>query len=221
MKPGIYVFEGIDGSGKSTQYDLFVAWLEARGQKYKSFKYPQYDDCISGELVTSYLNNEFGPASEIDPKLASLLYAFNRFETKTMLKAWLEDGYWVLLDRYATANMGHQLGKLQDDEEKLAFLHWLEKVEYNIFGIPRPAKVFWLDMPVELAMKLLHGRDEKAYIDGDLDGLENADHLEKARAGYAFVAERQKEWIRIPCDQEGVLRTPDDIQDDIRKHIKN
>ena len=218
MHQGIYVFEGIDGSGKSTQFELFTDTLEASGLKYKRFKYPQYDDCLTGALVSEYLNNDFGPADELHPKLTSVLYALNRFETVGMITQWLEEGFWVLLDRYTTANMGHQLGKLEHDEDRLAFLAWLEELEYNILGLPRPTKVFWLDMPPAQAVELLGGREAKAYIkDSDVDGHENAAHLEKARAAYAFVASRQKEWERIECVADGKLRSPDDIHKEIIK----
>lgn len=216
MQAGIYIIEGIDGSGKSTQHMLLEQWLGVQNIKHHSFKYPAYDT-LSGRLVSDYLNNLFGNADSIHPRLASLLYSFNRFETKGILADWLKSGDVVLLDRYATANMGHQLSKCQTDDERLEFLAWLEKVEYEIFAIPRPTKVFWLDMPVAKAMDLLAHREEKEYIQNTkLDGHENSAHLKKARNAYAFVADRQPEWIKIECvDKKGDLLSPEEIHQSI------
>ncbi len=213
---GIYVFEGIDGSGKTTQFNMFVDWLESQGKKVKTLKFPRHSTPFFGNVVDDYLNDKFGPADSIHPKLASVLYAADRWETKEQLNKWLEQGYWVVLDRYATANMGHQVGKIKNESERLEMLNWLEELEYNVFKILRPTKVFWLDVPVEQSLNLMSHREGKVEIDGDLDGHENKEHLTNAYSAYKLVASNQTEWSRIDCMEADKLLSPEEIHKKIQ-----
>ncbi len=219
QKNGIYVFEGIDGSGKTTQFNMFVNWLKSQGKNVKTLKFPRHSTPFFGNLVDDYLNNKFGKANDVHPKLASVLYAADRWEAKQQLEDWLDQGYWIVLDRYATSNMGHQLGKLSSDKERLEMLTWLEELEYNVFQIPRADKVFWLDVPVDMALDLIANRDNKSYIDGASDGHENKNHLTNAYSAYELVVSNQSEWERIQCTDNNKLLSPEEIHKKIQQLI--
>lgn len=210
------VIEGGDGSGKTTQFNLLVKLLRQKGVNYRTFKFPRHNKPFFGKMVDEYLNNSFGAADKVHPKLASLLYALDRWEAKDKITNWLQKGYWVLLDRYVTSNMGHQLGKIKSAKHQREFLSWLVELEYNVLKIPRPDRVLFLDMPVEFSLKLMQSRVDKKYIKGKLDGHENRFHLENTRRAYLFVAKQQPEWSVIKCVDKGKLLSPQAINKNIR-----
>lgn len=67
-----------------------------------------------------YLAGEFGTdAKAISPYIASTFYAADRYATYvTQYKEYYENGGIILADRYTTANMVHQAGKIQDKAER-------------------------------------------------------------------------------------------------------
>ena len=66
-----------------------------------------------------------------------------------------------MADRYTTSNMVHQAGKIRDAEERKKFLDWLWDFEFNLYGLPVPTQVFFLNMPTEYAVKLMKNRKNK------------------------------------------------------------
>ncbi len=215
-KGKLIVLEGGDGSGKTTQFRLLIKLLKQKNISYRTFKFPRHGKPFFGKMVDEYLNNGFGPADKVHPKLASLIYAMDRWEASQKIKNWLKGGYWVILDRYVTSNMGHQLGKIKFSKQKKEFLFWLAELEYNILGIPRPDQVLFLDMPVKYSLQLMQSRADKSYIKGKLDGHENKRHLENTRQAYLFVSKSQPEWKIIKCVQRGKLLSPEAISENIK-----
>jgi dTMP kinase len=69
------------------------------------------------------------------------------------LKSDLEKYDYIVTDRYVSGNMIHQAGKISDINERNVFLEWLEDLEFNIFNIPKPDKVIFLNITPELSMK--------------------------------------------------------------------
>ena len=96
-----------------------------------------------------YLSGEFGEdAKSISPYIASTFYAIDRYATfKKYFEDYYNDGGIILADRYTTANMVHQAGKIEDKAERKKFLDWLCDFEFNIYGLPQPTKTFFLNMP--------------------------------------------------------------------------
>jgi thymidylate kinase len=60
--------------------------------------------------------------------------------------------------------MIHQAGKIKDDLESKAFLDWLYDLEYNIFGIPKPDKVIFLNVTPEISQQLVLKKTEREYL---------------------------------------------------------
>src|SRR5690606_18120181 len=90
------------------------------------------------KLIKECLEGQHGDFLSLDPKIASVLYASDRFEAKGVLCELLAQNDVVILDRYVSANMLHQGAKIADMRERQQFLEWLEHVEYGVFGMPRP-----------------------------------------------------------------------------------
>ena len=113
----------------------------------KKITFPDYES-DSSALVKMYLNGDFGKnPGDVNPYVASTFYAVDRFASyKTKWGKNYESGEIILADRYTTSNMVHQAAKIQDLAEKDAFLDWLWDFEFNMYKLPVPDCVFFLDM---------------------------------------------------------------------------
>ena len=114
-KGKLFVIDGTDGSGKQTQFEKLKERLAKDGIEYKMVSFPNYDS-QSSSLVKMYLSGEFGrEAKKISPYIASTFYAVDRYATfETSYKEYYEKGGIILADRYTTANMVHQAGKIKN-----------------------------------------------------------------------------------------------------------
>ena len=121
----LFVTDGTDGSGKQTQFNKLQERLTKDNIEYKTVSFPNYDS-PSSSLVKMYLSGEFGTnAQEISPYIASTFYAADRYATfKTGYQEYYDNGGIILADRYTTANMVHQAGKIKDKNERDKFLKW-------------------------------------------------------------------------------------------------
>ena len=118
----LFVIDGTDGSGKQTQFTKLQERLAKDGIEYKTVSFPNYDS-PSSSLVKMYLSGEFGKnAKEVSPYIASTFFAADRYATfNTEYKEYYNNGGIMLADRYTTANMVHQAGKISDKKERKNF----------------------------------------------------------------------------------------------------
>ena len=119
----LFVIDGTDGSGKQTQLKKLQERLNKEGIDYKTVSFPNYDS-PSSALVKMYLSGEFGKnAKDISPYIASTFYAADRYATfKKDYEEYYNNGGIILADRYTTANMVHQAGKISDKDERKKYL---------------------------------------------------------------------------------------------------
>ncbi|HBK27766.1 MAG TPA: dTMP kinase [Dialister sp.] len=219
MKGKLIVLEGIDGSGKATQSALLEETLKRQGKKVMHISFPDYDS-DSSALVKMYLKGDFGKdPSDVNPYAASLFYAVDRFASYRMKwKQFYEDGGIVIADRYTTSNMVHQMTKYDDSEERKKFLSWLEQTEYVELELPRPDKVILLDIPLSISENLVK---ERAKQGGSMDIHEqHLDYLRKCHDAYQELV-KQYGWTKIACAEKGVLRSVEEIHEDVLKAIRN
>lgn len=222
----LFVIDGTDGSGKQTQIDMLKKRLEAENIDFRAVSFPNYDDS-SSSLVKMYLNGEFGKnADEISPYVASTFYAADRYATfKRYYEEYYNNGGIIIADRYTTANMVHQAGKIQNKTEREKFLKWLWDFEFNLYGLPVPTEVFFLNMPTEYAEKLMENRENKITHEAKKDIHEsNKQHLAHAyKAGCELV--QKYGWYEVKCVKDKEIRSIEDISNEIftetMKHIKN
>ena len=136
-QPGKFiVIDGTDGSGKGTQTKILVKRLENLGYDVAMADFPQYGQASAG-LVEQYLNGNYGTAEEVGPYKASIFYACDRYDASFKIRKWLEEGKIVISNRYVTANMGHQGGKISNRKKRKKYFDWLYELEYKIFNIPK------------------------------------------------------------------------------------
>ena len=213
------VIDGIDGSGKATQAKKLKKHFIKEGLRVESIDYPRYYDNVLGKFIGECLNGEHGDFAHLDPKIASMLYAVDRFESKEVLERWLEDGVIVIADRYVSANQIHQGGKIKDHKEREKFLTWLDKVEYEVLKLPQPDLTVFLDVDIEYIHALLQKSGEtKKYAGGAKDVVEHdVEYLTNAQESARYLAGLKDNWIRVDCVSKGALRSIEDIHNEVYK----
>jgi dTMP kinase len=214
--PGkLIAVEGIDGSGKRTQVELLTLTLKARGHSILSTGFPQYDSWF-GKMVGQFLNGDLGPLEGVDPHFSALLYAGDRFEAKPKLKAALYNGQIVLVDRYIGSNLAHQTARVPP-EKRSAFLEWIERLEYGIYGLPRENLILYLRVPPQEAQRLVERKSARSYTTAQKDLLEaSLHHLEDAAEMYDSLS-RSVPWATIQCFDAArhAIREPEEIALDV------
>ncbi len=220
MKRGkLIVFEGTDASGKNTQTELLYKKLINKGIKCVKDTFPRYKTptgkIIGGpflgkpEICPSYFKS---PAS-IDPKVASAFYVADRRYNLPLIKETLNSGINLILDRYVESNMGHQGGKIRNKKERLNFYKWLDKLEYEMFELPRPDLTIFLYMPFEKGIELKSKMDvQKDEVESDFDYLKNSEEA------YLQLAELY-DWKKIDCVKDKKIRTPESIHEEVHSFI--
>ena len=215
MKTGkLIVVDGTDGSGKATQTELLFQRIKSLGRDVVKIDFPQYQDNFFGKLIRECLDGKHGDFLGVDPKIASVLYAADRWESSGKIRQWLEEGKVVICDRYVSANQIHQGGKIHDDVERKRFLSWLDEAEHSVFGIPRPDMIVYLHVPVEISRDLLTKRAIESGVPQD-QAEENAQHLLDSQAAAMQIVKDLNNWVKIDCAENGQMRSREDIREDI------
>ncbi len=207
------VIDGTDGSGKATQTQLLIEELKANGYDVEMTDFPQYGQKSAG-AVEEYLNGKYG---QVNPKASSIFYAIDRFDASFKIRQWLTEGKIIVSNRYVTASAGHQGGKISDDDERLKFFRWLNDLEYNIFGIPKPDLNLILHVPAEVAQKLvdLKSVDVRKYAEGKNKkrDLHEADlnHLKNAEKVFLEIAKLFPNTKLVECTEHNNLLTKQQV----------
>jgi len=226
MKKGVFiVLDGGDGSGKATQTELLLQRLRNEGHAAEKVDFPKYDGNTFGALIGESLAGKHGDFLNLDPKIASSLYALDRFESSPKIRSLLDAGTIVIADRYASANQIHQGGKVHDPKEREDFMLWLEHVEFEILGIPRPDRTIYLRVPVATSLELLSEK-RKAKIDGLADGQmdqveEDRQYLENSVKTADWLLSREDSWSAVNCMGEQGIRSREDIHEDIWRIVES
>lgn len=215
----LIAIEGIDGSGKGTQAARVTEQLREQGQTVELLSFPRYDATFFGRAVGEFLNGKFGTLDEVHPFLASLLYAGDRYESRDVLNAALDQNDVVVLDRYVASNIAHQGAKAEGDQRQ-QLIQAIEHLEHEIYSLPRPNRTILLDLPVEVAQQLIARKAKRTYTEKSAD-LQEADaaYLSKVQAVYRELAADNETWSVIECVRNSELRTLDEITSSILNQL--
>lgn len=202
----LIIIEGGDGSGKATQSHKLVERLNREGYPALRITFPNYES-PSSSLIKMYLGGSFGNSPEaVNPYVASTFYTVDRFASFTMeWKEAYEQGTLIIADRYTTSNLVHQGAKIEEPQARQAYFKWLQEFEYQLFGLPRPDGVLFLDVPPGVSREWMSARASKMDGSDQKDIHErNQDHLDKA---YLTALElcKLEDWIRISAVESGRL----------------
>ena len=215
----LIVFEGTDGSGKSTQFELLAKRLEAEQIGFQRLRFPQYEE-PSSALIRMYLGGAFGDDPEaVNAYAASTFYAVDRYASyQRVWKDYYQGGGLVVSDRYTTSNAVHQGSKVPEGE-RAEFFRWLYDLEYDRMGLPRPDLVVLLDMPVELSEQLMRKREQSTGTHADIHERDE-DYLKKCR-DVALHAAEYYGWRTVSCAKDGVIRGVEDIHGEVYAIVKS
>ncbi|MFH1366221.1 MAG: deoxynucleoside kinase [Patescibacteria group bacterium] len=227
-KGKLIVIDGTDGSGKATQVKLLAKTLRNKGFKLKIVDFPEYYKNFFGKFIGHCLSEQYYNFVKVHPKIASVLYAADRFESKEKIKKWLVEGNIIIANRYASANQIHQGGKIANTKKRESFLKWLAQMEYEVFKIPKPDAVFYLSVPIPTVLKLIkerNGNNHRKYLGKQKAKKEDVHEkdikfLENSRQSALWLAKTQKGWIKIECEKNGVLDNRENIHQKIYEKIK-
>lgn len=215
----LIVFEGTDGSGKSTQLELLAKRLEAEQIGFQRLRFPQYEE-PSSALIRMYLGGAFGDDPEaVNAYAASTFYAVDRYASyQRVWKDYYQGGGLVVSDRYTTSNAVHQGSKVPEGE-RAEFFRWLYDLEYDRMGLPRPDLVVLLDMPVELSEQLMRKREKSTGTHADIHERDE-DYLKKCR-DVALHAAKYYGWRTVSCAKDGAIRGVEDIHEEVYAIVKS
>lgn len=222
----LFVLEGLDGAGKSTQVEKLRKYLEFRCGSVEYIHFPRYDAPLWGDLISRFLRGEFGSNEQVHPQLVALLYAGDRHDAGPSIRETLSRGGTVLLDRYVCSNIAYQCAKLADPEKRDGLWKWILDTEYGSFGLPRPDLNIFLDVPfgfVEKKLSSARAGGDRSYLEGARD-IHEADmsFQKKVREVYLAQVERDPLLRMVDCSDEfGFMLPPDDIFLKIKELVDN
>lgn len=189
---------------------MLLTRLRREGAKAKLISFPRYSSNVFGRLIRDFLDGRHGDFAAADPYLVATLYAADRFESKETLEKHLREGRIVICDRYVSANMIHQGGKIRSAKGRAQFFAWLERVEYGVFGLPRPSLVLYLSLRPQLAQKLLSRKD----------GVERSARYNTESFWMGERLARAEKWVRIVCEEKGKVLSREAVHQKIYAAIR-
>lgn len=210
------VIEGLDGSGKSTQINLMREYLENKGKSFKYLHFPRTNEKIYGEMIARFLRGEFGKINEVNPYLIALLYAGDRKDAAATINSWLDNGDFVLVDRYVYSNIAFQCAKFTEWNNREDLRKWICHLEFDYHHIPKPDISLFLDVPFDFtARKLTSERtgDDREYLKGRKDIHEASLQFQQdVRKVYLWQVETESDFHLINCMNEtGEMLKPEVI----------
>lgn len=221
----LIVIDGTDGSGKATQVELLAKTLRNEGYTIKIVDFPEYYKNFFGAFLGHCLSEQYYNFLNVHPKIASVLYAADRFESSEEMRDWLKKGYIVIANRYVSANQIHQGGKIKNTKKRNNFIKWLDEMEYGVFKIPHPDVTLYLNLPINIVSRLLKHRDsskmKRAYLKKKKDVHEADVNFLKNSIKSALKLEKEiPNFIKIDCAPEGEILSREIIHEKIYKKIK-
>nr|AIA16115.1 Thymidylate kinase [uncultured bacterium]AIA16344.1 Thymidylate kinase [uncultured bacterium] len=206
----LIVLDGTDGAGKATQTDMLVETLQEQGYEVEVADFPKYGSKSAGPLE-EYLAGKYG---QLNPSASSIFYAVDRLDASAQLHAWLDEGKIVVSNRYVTANAGHQGGKIADRAERLKFFKWLNNLEYNIFGIPKPDLNVILHVPAKVGQARTLKQNKKDLLSTDLK------HLQAAEKSYLEIATLFPNTRLVECTNGKQMLTPQEVHNQVWEYVR-
>ncbi|EPY50099.1 thymidylate kinase Tmp1 [Schizosaccharomyces cryophilus OY26] len=171
----LIVIEGLDRSGKSTQCQLLLEDLQAKGKRVQLYKFPDRTTAI-GKKIDSYLKE----TSQLSDQVIHLLFSANRWEVIEDIQSKIQSGTTCILDRYAFSGIAFSAAK---------GLNW-EWCKSPDRGLPRPDLVIFLHVRPEIAAKRgQYGEERYEKVEIQKKVEKNFERIEREymEEGMAFI----------------------------------
>ncbi len=202
-------FEGVEGSGKTTQIQRLKKYLTQKGIPCKVAREPG-GSSIGEKIRKVLLNPDHG---EMTPTTELLLYEAARGQhVKEVIKPFLKKGGVVLCDRFSDATVAYQGHGRRID------LKWIERLNRLSSQGIRPDVTFLLDCPSNVGLKraLQRNRILKQEKEGRFEKEETQFHR-RVRKGYLDIAKKEPDRVKVIDTREGEKK----VFEKIRKIIDN
>tara|TARA_B100001741_G_scaffold299862_1_gene286619 strand:+ start:81 stop:677 length:597 start_codon:yes stop_codon:yes gene_type:complete len=192
------VFEGIDGSGKTTQAELLAEKLTSIQQSNIIIREP------GGTPLGESIRKELKSNPNLDPVTQLFLFSACRTELiKDVINPNLEEGHIVICDRYIFSTIAYQ-----GHAEGLNIAYIENMIELSTGGLT-PDIVIFIDTPVEIAKKRRENETNDYYDRKDID------YYVRTREGYITMASSSVNWVTHDGSKE-----PDELAKSIWEQIK-
>jgi dTMP kinase len=175
----LIAFEGLDQSGKQTQAETLRDHLAAQGRRCELLSFPDYATAIGTEIHKA-LHGE----RDYAPDVMQLLYVANRYEMRDRMQRWLDEGVFILCDRYLASSIAY--GEAQGLDPV-----WLRDIQKFL---PAPEVTILLDIAPETAVRRKSAGRDKYERDLQL--------LSRVRASYQRQASEDHRWVRMDGERD-------------------
>lgn len=220
MTGKLIVVEGTDCSGKETQTNMLMDRMTKDGYKVKKYSFPNYDSPTGKIVGGPYLGKSYicdgwfsEGATNVNYKVASLYYAADRLYNIDQILNDLNNGYYVILDRYVYSNMAHQGAKIKESKERIELYDWLEKLEFEMLNLPVADIKIFLHMPTEYS-KILKLNRLEAPDQHEAD----EEHLKCAEEAYIEMSDKY-DFNVIECVSNNTIKTVEEINNELVKIV--
>ena len=224
-KGKLIVIDGTDGSGKATQVALLTEHLKKEGHKVKIVDFPEYYKNFFGAFIGHCLSEQYYNFLNVHPKIVSVIFAADRWESSEEMREWLKKGYVVIANRYVSAKQIHQGGKIKSAKKRNDFLKWLNEMEYDVFGIPKPNLTLYLSLPTKIVLELLDNRGsskmQREYLKRAKDVHEaDVNFLINSRKSALKLEKEVPNFIKIECSEKGKILSREKIHEMVYEKVK-
>lgn len=172
-------FEGIEGSGKSTQIDLLESHLKELGYKVAKLREP--GGTLMGEKIRDIFLQD--TSEKVDPITeAFLLYASRKHLDQNFLREKINQGYVVIADRYSDATVAYQCFGKGLEKDFIDLIH-------NSSNLLTPNLTFYMDISAEMSRERISDREM------DRMESESVEFFDRVRQGYLQIASENPERV--------------------------
>lgn len=172
-------FEGIEGSGKSTQIDLLESHLKELGYKVAKLREP--GGTLMGEKIRDIFLQD--TSEKVDPITeAFLLYASRKHLDQNFLREKINQGYIVIADRYSDATVAYQCFGKGLEKDFIDLIH-------NSSNLLTPDLTFYMDISTEMSKERISDREM------DRMESESVEFFDRVRQGYLQIASENPERV--------------------------
>lgn len=205
----LLVIDGIDGSGKTTQIELLKKYLEQKNIPFKVISFPQYGKNEYADKIRDYLSGKLGQMEVHD---LAKIYAEDRKTVRDLIKEWLASGKLVIANRYVSSSKAH-LGANLEEDERGEFISWVDKLEYEENGMPRPNLTILLNVDPKVGQ-------QNTLRDHQIDIHEQSiGHQQKASKIFFELPQTEENWMVLDCMNKDQMKSKEDIHQQLVKII--
>lgn len=203
MKNLFIAFEGIDGSGKSTQIELLAQYLRERGQRVHTTCEPS--GFRTGRLIREYLRGE----DKCDGRVIAALFTADRLDhilnEQDGMKAHMDRGETVLTDRYYFSSFAYQSADME--------MGRIIDANLTARELLKPDLTIFIDITPECAMDRISKNRDSAEL------YENLERLTLTRDSYFEAFERldDEERVAVVDGEQGITEIALKIREIVEK----